>query len=347
MSILICLVSIKAYSLYAPFREDEDDYLQEVTQWQLFMVLFSSILTRVDTTDDSVADQTYLGWLLIAFVVPGYVTMAWECVKSYLEVFYKAVDEAEKAKGEVTELDATCGGCLGMGSGGAVAAAGSAGGDEPDGPSPKRAPQRQSSQAQLQEMLDGGSIELKLLNDAEDRAANLDAANDLALKFFRKKDYTLAHKCLEVGADEGHHKSVYGLGLLYRYGLGVTKDLSRARGYFDQAQSLGSDLATSELAKMDEALGNDGLEEQVAVVLADSLQDIEVELELELEPENVRQPRSGVAQFLSLFGDDMVQLLGADDEAQEGVTGISLVPEPSMRVPTTAAEVSSAKGFAL
>ena len=38
MSILICLASIKAYSLYAPFREDDDDYLQELSQWQLFMV---------------------------------------------------------------------------------------------------------------------------------------------------------------------------------------------------------------------------------------------------------------------------------------------------------------------
>ena len=38
MSILICLVSIKAYSLYQPFRSDADDYLQELAQWQLFMV---------------------------------------------------------------------------------------------------------------------------------------------------------------------------------------------------------------------------------------------------------------------------------------------------------------------
>ena len=28
VSILICVASVKAYSLYAPFREDDDDYLQ-------------------------------------------------------------------------------------------------------------------------------------------------------------------------------------------------------------------------------------------------------------------------------------------------------------------------------
>ena len=39
VSVLICQASIKAYSFYAPFREAEDDYLQELTQWQLFMVL--------------------------------------------------------------------------------------------------------------------------------------------------------------------------------------------------------------------------------------------------------------------------------------------------------------------
>ena len=105
MSILICLVSIKAYSLYAPFREDEDDLLQEVTQRQLFMVLFSAILARVDTSGDSASDQTFLGWLLIAFVVPGYVTMAWQCVKSYLDVFYEAQAEFKAATEELAKMD--------------------------------------------------------------------------------------------------------------------------------------------------------------------------------------------------------------------------------------------------
>jgi len=106
ISILICLFSIKAYSLYVPFREDEDDFLQEVTQWQLFMVLFAATLARVDTSGDSASDQTYLGWLFIAFVVPGYFIMAWQCVKTYLDGVYKALDE----------VDSWCGyilGCLG------------------------------------------------------------------------------------------------------------------------------------------------------------------------------------------------------------------------------------------
>ena len=106
MSILICLVSIKGYSLYAPFREDEDNLLQEVTQWQLFMVLFSAILARMDTSSDSASDQTFLGWLLIAFLVPGYVTMAWQCVKSYLDVFYEQAQPGfEAATNEPAKMD--------------------------------------------------------------------------------------------------------------------------------------------------------------------------------------------------------------------------------------------------
>ena len=50
MSILICSASIKMYSLYAPFREDDDDFLQKLAQWQLFMVLLSSILARMEIT---------------------------------------------------------------------------------------------------------------------------------------------------------------------------------------------------------------------------------------------------------------------------------------------------------
>ena len=50
MSILICSASIEMYSLYAPFREDSDDFLQKLAQWQLFMVLLSSILARMEIT---------------------------------------------------------------------------------------------------------------------------------------------------------------------------------------------------------------------------------------------------------------------------------------------------------
>ena len=50
MSILICSASIEMYSLYAPFREHDDEFLQKLAQWQLFMVLLSSILARMEIT---------------------------------------------------------------------------------------------------------------------------------------------------------------------------------------------------------------------------------------------------------------------------------------------------------
>ena len=80
-------------------------------------MLFAAVLTRVDTSDDSATDQDYLGYLLILFVIPGYVNMAWQCVKAYLDVLYDALDEAEKAKDEANALDTSwCGSvfrCLG------------------------------------------------------------------------------------------------------------------------------------------------------------------------------------------------------------------------------------------
>uniref|UniRef100_A0A7S2BT64 TRP C-terminal domain-containing protein n=1 Tax=Florenciella parvula TaxID=236787 RepID=A0A7S2BT64_9STRA len=154
MSILICVFSIKAYSLYAPFREDADDYLQEVTQWQLFMVLFAVILSRMNTSDDSAQDTMYLGWLLVFVVVPGYVAMAWECVKSYLDVFYEAVDEAKKTKDDVK----ACGACL-RGGGGAAGAAKKG---------QKKGQRRRSSAAQLQGLLDEGVVEVELMTAGED-----------------------------------------------------------------------------------------------------------------------------------------------------------------------------------
>ena len=73
-SILICSVAIKAYSFYQPFISDDDDFLQEVAQIQLFLVLLAAILMRVDASDDSAEDQTYLGWLLVALGVGGMTT---------------------------------------------------------------------------------------------------------------------------------------------------------------------------------------------------------------------------------------------------------------------------------
>ena len=67
---MICLFSIKIYGYWAPLRDDEDDMLQELAQWQLFSVLFAALLQNVDATGDSSADQQALGWLLILFIIP-------------------------------------------------------------------------------------------------------------------------------------------------------------------------------------------------------------------------------------------------------------------------------------
>ena len=68
--------------LYAPFRAGGDNFLQEVTQWQLFLVLLTTILARMDISQESVSDQSALGYLLIGFVVPGYLIMAWQFFQS-------------------------------------------------------------------------------------------------------------------------------------------------------------------------------------------------------------------------------------------------------------------------
>ena len=60
--------------------------------------------------EDVASDQRYLGWLLILFVIPGYIATAWESIKAYLEVvdtlYGKAKDRAE--------LVAACRGCVGL-----------------------------------------------------------------------------------------------------------------------------------------------------------------------------------------------------------------------------------------
>ena len=68
---LMCLASIKLYTFYAPFREDDDDFLQELAQWQLFMVLFVSVLDRLAQVSDAFPyesnfDNQALGYLLVS-----------------------------------------------------------------------------------------------------------------------------------------------------------------------------------------------------------------------------------------------------------------------------------------
>ena len=60
------------YSIYVPLKDPDDNNLQWLAQMQLFLVLLSILLMKADNTEDSSADQTYLGWLLIVMTVPGY-----------------------------------------------------------------------------------------------------------------------------------------------------------------------------------------------------------------------------------------------------------------------------------
>ena len=45
--IFIAVVYIKLYGYYGPFKKDDDDVLQEMAQFQVFITLFISLLIRV------------------------------------------------------------------------------------------------------------------------------------------------------------------------------------------------------------------------------------------------------------------------------------------------------------
>jgi hypothetical protein len=45
-ALFIALVYIKLYSAYAPYQEDDDDFLQEMAQYQVFIVLFIALLVQ-------------------------------------------------------------------------------------------------------------------------------------------------------------------------------------------------------------------------------------------------------------------------------------------------------------
>jgi hypothetical protein len=47
--IFIAVMYIKLYGYYGPFKKDDDDVLQEMAQFQVFITLFISLLIRVGT----------------------------------------------------------------------------------------------------------------------------------------------------------------------------------------------------------------------------------------------------------------------------------------------------------
>ena len=50
--LLVCQLSIKAYSFCSPFVEESDDKVAEVVQWQLWFLFLYSLMLFVSTSDD-------------------------------------------------------------------------------------------------------------------------------------------------------------------------------------------------------------------------------------------------------------------------------------------------------
>jgi len=85
-SILICFGSIVVYSMYKPLKDEENNNLQYLAQLQLFLVLLTILLLKVDSDEDSQQDQTYVGLLLVAMTIPGYIAMVWMVAKEWFEL---------------------------------------------------------------------------------------------------------------------------------------------------------------------------------------------------------------------------------------------------------------------
>ena len=68
---------------------------------------------------------------------------------------------------------------------------------------------------------------------------NTDAQYALGNYFKVKKDYLLAYEWYKLASDSTHLPSLYNLGLLYEYGLGVKKDQQQALKLFRVAASKG------------------------------------------------------------------------------------------------------------
>jgi len=77
IGILICQLSIKMYSLYKPFVEDDDDFLAEITQWQTFFVLFGALLIFVDVSgDDQSSQDGFSSVLIFVCIIPLLIQFA-------------------------------------------------------------------------------------------------------------------------------------------------------------------------------------------------------------------------------------------------------------------------------
>ena len=76
VAILLSLLSVKIYSFYHPYAENDDDILAEAAQWELFLVLLAALMIGVDATGDQPDEQWLLGILLITITSFAFVLMA-------------------------------------------------------------------------------------------------------------------------------------------------------------------------------------------------------------------------------------------------------------------------------
>ncbi len=76
-----------------------------------------------------------------------------------------------------------------------------------------------------------------------------EAAYYLGCFYQKRKDYTQAREFFQAGSDLRFAPALYRLGKLYAYGLGVSRQPEKARGFFEQAAELGNLPAKRDLAK--------------------------------------------------------------------------------------------------
>ena len=60
-----------------PLSQKNDDRLQWVAQYQLFLVLFSALMLQVNAAGETKDEKELLGWGLALVVIPGYLIMAY------------------------------------------------------------------------------------------------------------------------------------------------------------------------------------------------------------------------------------------------------------------------------
>ena len=76
------------------------------------------------------------------------------------------------------------------------------------------------------------------------------AQNDLGGIYLTEKNYQQAKHWLELSAHQNHPMAQNNLGILYMYGLGVTKDYAKAKEYFELAAKNGYAMGDGNLGVM-------------------------------------------------------------------------------------------------